>query len=218
MSSGNPTIPRPISAVSSKSSRSWKQLFSRSKVEPDAIDANCKSVLVPLENGKSLRVLHSVPDDCCQHTDQSSMQSLKTVNEKRVIFFIHGVGGSAELWKAQILFFSSIGYETIAPDLLGHGKSSKPSSSASYEFDNLSQLVLRVFDMFKGKRNILVGHSYGASFVTLLASERSYDVSKIVLISGGPPTPLKPEAISVFCLPLPIFAPLKPIIVRKYRT
>ena len=40
--------------------------------------------------------------------------------------FYLGVGGSADSWQNQLTFFSSLGYEVIAPDLLGHGFSSTP--------------------------------------------------------------------------------------------
>ena len=35
------------------------------------------------------------------------------------VFFIHGVGGSANVWANQLSFFASLGHEVIAPDLLG---------------------------------------------------------------------------------------------------
>ena len=37
------------------------------------------------------------------------------------LFFIHGVGGSSDVWKGQIDYFTDNGYEVIAPDLIGHG-------------------------------------------------------------------------------------------------
>ncbi len=212
----NPT--RPVSGSSSLSS--WKRPF-KTKVEPDDIEKQKEfsSVLIPIKTGRTIRVLKSLSiDDDKTSCSESLHSDVPTSPERMAVFFIHGVGGSAELWKAQIAYFHSRGYDIIAPDLLGHGKSSKPSFSAAYSFTDLSQDMLHIFDMFRKKRNILIGHSYGASFVTMIASERSHSVSKVVLISGGPPSPLHPEAMSFFCLPLPIFAPLKPAIVRRYRS
>ena len=35
------------------------------------------------------------------------------------LFFIHGVGGSANIWSNQLSYFANLGHEVIAPDLLG---------------------------------------------------------------------------------------------------
>lgn len=35
------------------------------------------------------------------------------------LFFIHGVGGSSDIWNAQMEFFTSLDLEVIAPDLIG---------------------------------------------------------------------------------------------------
>ena len=191
-----------------------------------------KTVSVPVAKDRVVRVILSGP-----YSDSSgSVISFSTVatnetaqylNDYRaegthkhsdiVIFLIHGVGGAGSLWKHQINFLRHKGYTVVSPDLLGHGESSRPLSLDSYEFSEIAKDVLYIFDKFKGKRNVLVGHSYGASFVTLIAKERGHFISKMVLLSGGAPTPLKPENNTVFCLPVPLFSCLKPIIIRKYR-
>ncbi len=53
------------------------------------------------------------------------------------LFFIHGVGGSATTWTTQLEYFTSRGYEVVAPDLLGHGFSSAPDNPRSYTFAKL---------------------------------------------------------------------------------
>ena len=35
------------------------------------------------------------------------------------LFFVHGVGGSANIWSSQLSYFAALGHEVIAPDLLG---------------------------------------------------------------------------------------------------
>lgn len=78
-----------------------------------------------------------------------------------VLFFIHGVGGSLDVWRGQLDFFSQRGYETIALDLLGHGNSSAPKIAAAYTFYALSKEVTRIFKKYARRTNILIGHSYG---------------------------------------------------------
>lgn len=78
-----------------------------------------------------------------------------------VLFFIHGVGGSLDVWRSQLEFFSQQGYETIAVDLLGHGDSSAPKVAAAYTFYALSKEVTYIFMKYAGRTNVLIGHSYG---------------------------------------------------------
>lgn len=46
-------------------------------------------------------------------------QHLSSPYKDVTLFFIHGVGGSADIWNAQLEFFASLGLEVIAPDLIG---------------------------------------------------------------------------------------------------
>lgn len=90
-------------------------------------------------------------------TIESSKNNTNTV----VIFFIHGVGGCAELWDAQLKYFHRAGYEVIAPDLLGHGGSCAPKEPDHYFFQEMCNDIIALFDRYSKKRNILIGHSYG---------------------------------------------------------
>ncbi|KAL2089773.1 hypothetical protein ACEWY4_014461 [Coilia grayii] len=127
-----------------------------------------------------------------------------------VLFFIHGVGGSLDIWGHQLDFFSQLGYEVVAPDLAGHGASSVPQVSAAYTFYALAEDVRAIFKRYARKRNILVGHSYGVSFCTFLAHEYPEEIHKMVMINGGGPTALEPSICSVFNLPACMLQCLSP--------
>ena len=77
------------------------------------------------------------------------------------IFFIHGVGGSGDVWRMQAEFFKSRGYSVIIPDLIGHGFSSSPKESQSYQFEEIKKDILAIFDHHRKDSNIIIGHSYG---------------------------------------------------------
>ena len=134
-----------------------------------------------------------------------------------LLFFVHGVGASASIWDQQVNYFLKHGYDIVTIDLLGHGLSSNPEEFNAYEFPKLAGDILEIFDKFCKSTNVLIGHSYGSSFCTLLAKERAHYISKMVLISGGGPTALTPEKCSAFCLPMPLFFAFKPFLVRIYR-
>ena len=44
------------------------------------------------------------------------------------LFFIHGVGGSANIWTNQLTYFAALGHEVIAPDLLGNVNTTRVKS------------------------------------------------------------------------------------------
>lgn len=87
--------------------------------------------------------------------------SCKGTHSDVALFFIHGVGGSLDIWGRQLDFFSRLGYEVVAPDLAGHGASTAPQIAAAYTFYALAEDLRAIFKRYARKRNILIGHSYG---------------------------------------------------------
>ncbi|XP_034566826.1 protein ABHD8 [Notolabrus celidotus] len=132
------------------------------------------------------------------------------------LFFIHGVGGSLDIWGSQLDFFSRLGYEVIAPDLAGHGASSAPQIAAAYTFYALAEDMRLVFKRYARKRNILIGHSYGVSFCTFLAHEYPEQIHKMVMINGGGPTALEPSLCSIFNLPTCVLHCLSPLLAWSF--
>ncbi|ESO87579.1 hypothetical protein LOTGIDRAFT_75209, partial [Lottia gigantea] len=132
-----------------------------------------------------------------------------------VLFFIHGVGGSSDIWKSQIDYFRKLGYEIVAPDLIGHGLSCAPKDLKSYHFDQIAADIEEIFDKYCKRNNVVIGHSYGCSFAAFLARNRTRRVTKLVMISGGGPIPLAPQT-NVFSLPVSILSCLRPCVQCKY--
>lgn len=93
--------------------------------------------------------------------DIDSQAHLESPFKDVTLFFIHGVGGSADIWNAQIDFFASLGLEVIAPDLLGHGFSQCPDVPNMYHFNELLADMETIFDKYCKRQNIIIGHSYG---------------------------------------------------------
>ena len=82
-------------------------------------------------------------------------------NSDAVIFFIHGVGGSCEVWNSQLDYFATQGYEIVSADLIGHGFSAAPTDRSAYLFDEISRDCLAIFDKYRRSQNVVIGHSYG---------------------------------------------------------
>ncbi|XP_032938292.1 protein ABHD8 [Catharus ustulatus] len=147
---------------------------------------------------------------------EKRITSCKGTHRDVVLFFIHGVGGSLDIWKEQLEFFEGLGYEVVAPDLAGHGCSSAPPVAAAYTFYALAEDVRAVFKRYAKKRNILVGHSYGVSFCTFLAHEYPELVHKVIMINGGGPTALEPSLCSIFNLPPCVLHCLSPCLAWSF--
>ena len=160
-----------------------------SEAKANQVNVECPNDEVEIRKGRWLRIVHRNPDSfhsSSNHVLQSHIHSsvvrvnswlgnetenrilpahdltLNKRTNKIVIFFIHGVGGSSEVWHEQMDYFSKLGYFVIAPDILGHGGSSAPRNESSYSFSELAHDIFAVFDRYRSEtRNILIGHSYG---------------------------------------------------------
>ncbi|EHB05364.1 Abhydrolase domain-containing protein 8 [Heterocephalus glaber] len=151
------------------------------------------------------------------HIDcERRVTSCKGAQADVVLFFIHGVGGSLAIWKAQLDFFVRLGYEVVAPDLAGHGASSAPQVAAAYTFYALAEDMRAIFKRYAKKRNVLIGHSYGVSFCTFLAHEYPDLVHKVIMINGGGPTALEPSICSIFNMPACVLHCLSPCLAWSF--
>ncbi|GLB28616.1 acyl-CoA esterase [Lacrimispora amygdalina] len=91
-----------------------------------------------------------------------------TKGEKPVMICLHGMYGRAETWSDFISHYADK-YRVIAPDLRGHGRSSKPDGYYTYE--EMGEDVVELMDRLGIKQAILVGHSMGGGIVGYIASK-----------------------------------------------
>lgn len=160
-----------------------------SETKTNQIDVEAADNTVEVRKGRWLRVVHRDPDGIpvASHAIGNAVHSsvfqvnswlvngtenqAAVMNDGRgsndcenkiVIFFIHGVGGSSEIWNEQMEYFTKLGYVVVASNILGHGGSAAPRDASSYTFSEIALDMFAVFDRYRSeKRNILVGHSYG---------------------------------------------------------
>ena len=102
----------------------------------------------------------------------------RTWGHGRPVLFLHGIGGSGRYW--QPLAQVSRGYNAVAPDLLGFGRSPWPADSA-YDVDAHLDALLPVAP----PRSVVVAHSTGAVLAMALATRHPDRVEKLMLI-GAP--------------------------------
>ncbi|KAM3549799.1 hypothetical protein ARSEF4850_008670 [Beauveria asiatica] len=79
-------------------------------------------------------------------------------DSKTTLLFLHGFPSQADDWERQVAHFAPLGYGVIAPDLLGHGDTSKPDALTSYTFKGMSDDIAQLLHHLKVESVVGVGH------------------------------------------------------------
>jgi pimeloyl-ACP methyl ester carboxylesterase len=94
---------------------------------------------------------------------------------QRPLLLVHGFTGAKEDFTPWLDQLADLGWHAVAPDLRGHGASSKPASESAYSFEVLADDVLRLTNVLGWGTFVMLGHSMGgmiAQFVALAAPAR----------------------------------------------
>lgn len=107
------------------------------------------------------------------------------------ILFVHGWGGSGEVWDYQVLDLAPH-FRCLTLDLRGHGASDKPWGDYTYDLfcRDIRQLTNQL-----GLRDVtLVGWSMGGGIGLRYVQEYVDNVSRLVMVDSGPHFVQKPDA------------------------
>jgi len=99
------------------------------------------------------------------------------------VLLIHGLASSSHIWDLVAPRLGRLGFEPVAYDQRGHGRSSKPS--AGYGFEHTAADAAAVIRATNLRRPIVVGHSWGANVALELAVRHPRLVSGAILLDGG---------------------------------
>ena len=94
------------------------------------------------------------------------------------VLLIHGMGGSSQTWR-EVMPHLATRHRVIAPDLLGHGRS---SWSAPWTIDANVAALARLIEAEAAGPVVVVGHSFGGAIALHLAAARPELVSGLVLL------------------------------------
>jgi pimeloyl-ACP methyl ester carboxylesterase len=98
------------------------------------------------------------------------------------VLLIHGLAGSSRTWRS-VLPDLALTHDVIAPDLLGHGESAKPTGDYSLgAFASGLRDFLAALDV---PRATIVGHSFGGGVAMQLAYQHPELCDRLVLVSSG---------------------------------
>jgi pimeloyl-ACP methyl ester carboxylesterase len=109
------------------------------------------------------------------------------------VVFVHGLGGSANAWRAQVEAVAAAGYRALAYDARCAGLSSKPEE-VSVEI--WARDLVALLDALAIERAALVGHSVGTMVAQRAAADLGDRIWALAVIGGA--LAWRPEAAPVF--------------------
>jgi pimeloyl-ACP methyl ester carboxylesterase len=110
-------------------------------------------------------------------------------NQRRVLL-LHGFTGAKDDFVDAVDALADTGWHAVAPDLRGHGNSSKPSSEDAYDFELFADDVWALVDALGWHEPfVLLGHSMGGMVAQVAAVRQPSRLAALVLMdtSHGPP-------------------------------
>ncbi len=107
----------------------------------------------------------------------NTFYSLKKINDKNPIIFVHGVGLTNQMWYPQVNFFKN--YNVLTYDLLGHGNT--PVNKTQLKIDNFSNQLLNLIDELNFNKIHLVGFSLGSLIARHFASKHNDRLCSLIL-------------------------------------
>jgi pimeloyl-ACP methyl ester carboxylesterase len=99
-----------------------------------------------------------------------------------VLVLVHGLGSSSEVWRDSIHYLAR-GYQVVAIDLPGYGKSDKPRAdySVAYHAAALNDFI----DTLGAGKVALVGNSMGGWISAITALNHPEKVSHLILVDSA---------------------------------
>jgi len=109
------------------------------------------------------------------------------------VLFIHGAANDHSVWALQSRYFAYHGWNALAVDLPGHGRSEgKPLSSVG----ELATWIRKLMDAAGVTRTALVGHSMGSLVALETAIHDPDRVSRVAMIGTAIPMPVTDALLS----------------------
>jgi pimeloyl-ACP methyl ester carboxylesterase len=103
---------------------------------------------------------------------------------KRTVVFVHGAGLDHSLFALQSRYFGYHGYNVLAVDLPGHGRSAGPALAS---IEAMAQWIFQLVDGVSLGSFSVVGHSMGSLVALECAARRPERVERIALLGTAYP-------------------------------
>ena len=113
----------------------------------------------------------------------------KENKKENAVVFIHGLGSRAYTFRQVSVLLQEKGYETFAPDVVGHGDSEKPSSNGGFKYDERSYvdaMETYVEKVANGKQVDLVAQGYIIPQYAILLARKRPDLFRRIILMNMP--------------------------------
>ena len=108
--------------------------------------------------------------------------------DAEVIFLLHGEPSWSFLYRHMIPILVNAGFRTVAPDLVGFGRSDKPTEQEDHTYAKHVNWITKLVKSLDLKRITLFCQDWGSLIGLRVALENQDRFSRIVLSNGGLPT------------------------------
>lgn len=102
-----------------------------------------------------------------------------------LVFLLHGMPSWSFLWRSVIPPLLSAGYRCVAPDLLGFGRSDKPTQIEDYTYPRHVGAIEGLLDSLGEAKVHFVLHDWGGPIGTLVAAHNVDRVASTTLMDTG---------------------------------
>ncbi|KAF8647914.1 hypothetical protein AX16_006446 [Volvariella volvacea WC 439] len=87
-----------------------------------------------------------------------------------VLLFLHGFPTTSSIWRHQLAFFRDRGFGLLAPDMLGFGKTAKPTDPEQYRPSLVCNDIIELLDVESVGTAVVIGHDFGCKIASRLAN------------------------------------------------
>ena len=112
--------------------------------------------------------------------------------QKPTVVFIHGVLNDHSVWILQSRYFANHGWNVLAIDLPGHGKS---GGKAPATVQSAAESIVALLDAAGVSKAILMGHSFGSLIALHVAAENPSRVSQLAMVGTAYPMRVSPALL-----------------------
>ncbi len=106
---------------------------------------------------------------------------------RATIAFVHGAAGDHGVWALQSRYFAHHGWNVLAVDLPGHGRSAgEPLASVQ----QIADWLVALLDTLSIETAVLAGHSMGALAALDAAARHPVRIAKLALFGAAVPMPV----------------------------
>ncbi|MBL0074864.1 MAG: haloalkane dehalogenase [Rhodocyclaceae bacterium] len=121
------------------------------------------------------------PDLRLHYVDEGS-------TDAKPVLMLHGEPSWSYLYRFMIPPVAAAGLRVLAPDLIGFGKSDKPTASSDYSFSGQVEWIRQWMEALDLRDITLVCQDWGSLIGLRLAAENPERFARIILSNGGLPT------------------------------